>query len=71
MKKIVHFTKAEIFTWPGTEDDHASVIPVDHPDKFNVTNGRPATTTKVLSSVKDVDGNVIEFETQNTIYRKA
>ena len=38
MKKIVHFTKAQLFTWPGTNREYADV-------------------------------NLMEFETQNTIYR--
>lgn len=69
MKKIVHFIKAQLFTWPGTTDEHANVWPIDHPDTRNVTNGRIATTTTVISSLKDADGNLMEFETQNTIYR--
>jgi hypothetical protein len=70
-KKTVKFTKVQIFTWPGTNDQHADVIPVDHPDSRNVTNGRCATTSKVISVLKDAEGNVVQFETQNTIYVKA
>ncbi len=71
MKKIVKFTKAQLFTWPGTKDTYADVIPVDHPDSLNVTNGRIATTSKVVSSVLDEAGEVLEFETQNSIYKRA
>lgn len=69
MKKIVHFTKAQLFTWPGTNREYADVWPIDHPDTSLVTNGKAATTSVVLSSLKDADGNLMEFETQNTIYR--
>lgn len=70
MKKIVHFTKAQLFTWPGTKKTYADVIPVDHPDTQNVTNGRIAMTSEVISSVSDEAGELQEFETKNTIYRK-
>jgi hypothetical protein len=70
MKKTVKFSKVELFTWPGTENQHADVIPVDHPDKWNVRNGRSATTSKVLSVLNDSEGNIIQFETENTIYVK-
>lgn len=69
MKKIVHFTKAKLFTWPGTNCEYANVWPINHPDTSLVTNGEAATTSVVLNSLKDADGNLMEFETQNTIYR--
>ena len=69
MKKIVHFTKAHLSTWPGTNREYADVWPIDHPDTSLVTNGKAATTSVVLRSLKDADGNLMEFETQNTIYR--
>ena len=69
MKKIVHFTKAQLFTRPGTNYEYAVVWPIDHPDTSRVTKGKAATTSEVLSSLKDADGNPMEFETQNTIYR--
>ena len=69
MKKIVHFTKAQLFTRPGTSREYAYVWPIDHHDTSRVTNGKAATTSVVLRSLKDADGNLMEFETQNTIYR--
>ena len=69
MKKIVHFTKARLLTWPGTNREYADVWPIDHHDTSRVTNGKAATTSVVLRSLKDADGNLMEFETQNTIYR--
>ena len=44
--------------------ERADVVPVDHPDTFNVTNGEWASTSKVLS----YDANTGEFETLNTRY---
>ena len=44
MKKIVHFTKALLSTWPGTNHEYADVWPIDHPDTSQVTNGKAATT---------------------------
>ena len=67
-KRTVQFTEAQLFTWPGTQKIHADVIPVDHPDKDRVTNGRIATTSEVVSSTSDECGKVQTFETQNTIY---
>ena len=69
MKKIVHFTKAQRLKWPGTNHEYADVWPIDHHDTSRVTNGKAATTSVVLRSLKDADGNLMEFETQNTIYR--
>lgn len=66
MKKIVHFTKAQ---WPGTTKEYADVWPIDHPDTLRVTNTKAALTSQVISSVRDAHGNIMEFETQNTIYR--
>ena len=69
MKKIVHFTKAQIFTWPGTDKEYADVWPIDNPDTLRVSNNKAALTSQVISSVRDASGNIMEFETQNTIYR--
>ena len=69
MKKIVHFTKAQLLTWPDTNHEYADVWPIDHHDTSRVTNGKVATTSVILRSLKDADGNLMEFETQNTIYR--
>lgn len=71
MKKIVHFTKAQIFTWPGTNKEYADVWPIDHPDRLRVSNNKAALTSEVIRYVRDGEGNLVEFETQNTIYRKA
>ena len=41
----------------------AEVIPLDHPDTYNIDNGRWASTS-IVKSVNE-DGS---FETQNTLY---
>ena len=69
MKKIVHFTQARIFTWPGTDKEYADVWPIDHPDTLRVSNTKAALTSQVIGAVRDASGNIMEFETQNTIYR--
>lgn len=61
-KKVVQYESANFFNWFG--DKRAVVVPVDHPDTVNVTNGRIATTSTVLN-FDEASGC---FETKNTIY---
>lgn len=68
MKKIVHFTKAEIFTHPILGKNYAVVWPTDHPDHLRVSNGKPADTSEVIDIVKNSEGTIVEFETLNTQY---
>lgn len=70
MKKIVHFTKVEIFTAPVSGKKYAVVWPVDHPDRLRVSNTKAAETSEVVDVIKDANGNVVEFETLNTHYIK-
>lgn len=46
------------------QGERGFVLIVNHPDTFNVTNGRHATTTEVLS----YDTTTGVFETKNSIY---
>lgn len=69
MKKIVHFTKVDIYTYPASNKKYAVVWPVDHPDRLRVSNTEAAETSEVVDVIKDANGNVVEFETLNTIYR--
>lgn len=61
MKKVVQYS--EILLGP-VKGQRAVVIPIDHPDKLNVSNNLPATTTSVVS-YDEVTG---QFETANTLY---
>jgi len=70
MKKIVHFTKVDIYTHPASNKKHAVVWPVDHPDRLRVSNTKAAETSEVVDVIKDADGNIVEFETLNTHYIK-
>ena len=45
----------------------AIVFPVDHPDSTHVSNTKDVKTSKVLK-VKYEQENVVEFETENTLY---
>lgn len=49
--------------------EYADVWPIDYPDTLRVSNTKAALTSQVISSVRDAHGNIMEFETQNTIYR--
>lgn len=69
MKKIVHFTKVEIFTHPASGRNYAVVWPTDHPDRLRVSNnGKPANTSEVIDIIKNSEGTIVEFETLNTQY---
>lgn len=68
MKKIVHFTKVDIYTHPASNKKYAVVWPVDHPDHLRVSNGKPADTSEVIDIMKNSDGTIVEFETLNTQY---
>lgn len=46
----------------------AFIMPINHPSKL-VSNTELACTSKVLSLRRDATGRVIEFETENTIYK--
>lgn len=59
MKQIVHYSTMLL---PPIVGCRATVVPVDHPDNENVTNGMPVHTTRVVS----IDGTT--FETLNTRY---
>lgn len=48
---------------PVVVGQRVSVLPLNHPDTYNVTNGYPAWTSAVLRI-----GDNGEFETKNTIY---
>ena len=60
-KKVVHYDRLAGVQQIG---ERVILIPVDHPDTVNVTNGRYATTSKVESW--DITSGRIE--TRNTIY---
>lgn len=62
-KKVVHYSAMLIEPKVGYP---AIVLPVDHPDTDNVSNLEFATTSRVVRV-----GNNGEFETLNTIYRRA
>lgn len=63
MKKVVHYiVSPDNFIVEGTV---AFVVPVDHPDTYNVTNNYPVRTSKVLK----FDIQTGEFETLNSIYK--
>lgn len=65
-KKVVHYNcEPNFYQYAGVEI--ADVIPLDHPDTVNVTNGRVAHTTQVLSKVV-IDDKCLQFETKNTMY---
>lgn len=63
MKKVVHYiVSPDNFIAEGVS---AFVVPVDHPDTYNVSNNCPVCTSKVLS----FDIQTGEFETLNTLYK--
>lgn len=66
-KKVVQYTEVQFFgpAYGGQIiGNRALVTPVDHPDTENVTNGKPALTTAVVS----YDEVTEQFETHNTLY---
>lgn len=65
-KKVVKYTSV-VFPYAPTSDPvgyPAVVVPVDHPDTVNVSNGIEATTTDVVA----YDEATGIFETKNTVY---
>lgn len=65
-KKVVHYNcEPNFYMYGGAEI--ADVIPLDHPDTRNVTNGKVAHTSTVISKVV-IDNQCLQFETKNTIY---
>lgn len=64
MKKIVEYSYCNTNT--VVVGQRAEVVPVNHPDTFNVTNGYGALTSRVVSI-----GAEGQFETLNSIYVKA
>lgn len=65
-KKIVHYSKVLV---APVIDQSAVILPIDHPDTNNVSNKYWATTSRVVRVRAYPDTG--EFETLNTIYRKA
>jgi hypothetical protein len=65
-KRIVRF-KASGGCYLHPRMYFAVVFPVDHPDSTNVSNTKDVRTSKVLK-VKYEKENVVEFETENTLY---
>ena len=65
-KKVVHYTS--VFREPVVGQS-AIVTPIDHPDTENVSNTKPVFTSQVVRVRAYPDNG--EFETLNTIYRKA
>lgn len=45
--------------------ERAVVVPVDHPDEYNVTNGAAVLTT----TVESYDAKTGVFETKNSVYK--
>lgn len=62
-KKIVYYVRESLAVEPKV-GARAFLIPINHPDTVNVSNGEYATT----SLIQEVYHNGI-FETLNTIYR--
>lgn len=60
IKKVVHYVGT-----PSIMGNRAILTPVDHPDGENVSNYRPATTSRIVRH--DPVTGVIE--TQNTVYQ--
>ena len=47
----------------------ATVTPIDHPDTVLVSNTMPCTTSPVQLIVYDSKGEIVCFETMNSIYK--
>jgi hypothetical protein len=65
-KKVVRFTDVG---WPITVGRPAFIRPLDHPSNL-VSNTKMVLTTNVEQVITVVDGEITEFETENTIYRR-
>jgi hypothetical protein len=65
-KPIVHFKISEGCFIPK-DNSYALVSPVNHPDSTNVSNTKQVITSKVLSVIQE-NNQVVEFETENTVY---
>lgn len=69
MKKIVRYSSVLV---PPVVGKSAVVLPVDHPDTDRVSNRNFVKTSEVVRVEAYPDeGEFDEFETLNTVYRRA
>ena len=65
MKPIVYFRKDQE---ARLINDHAYVFPINHPNGDYVSNTKHVRTSKVVRYTLGEDDQLLDFETENSIY---